>query len=85
MENANQKQVQVQMPADHKPGFTNSIQISITDDAVVLQFLFVRPNTTQATLIAETILTPKHAINFQKSLDTTIKKHFTKHLEGGTK
>ena len=85
MENKEQKQIQVQMSPEHKPGFSNSVQISVSDDAVVLQFLFVRPNTTQATLVSEVVLTPKHAINFQKSLDATIKKHFTKHLDSETK
>ena len=81
MEQQKQKQVQVQMSAEHKPGFSNSVQINVSNDAVVLQFLFVRPNSTQATLVSEIVLTPQHAINFQKSLDGTIKKHFTKHLE----
>lgn len=76
-----QKQIQVQVGPDHKPGFSNSVQINVSNDAVVLQFLFVRPNTPQATLVSEVVLTPKHAINFQKSLDTTIKQHFTKHLD----
>ena len=81
MEENTQKQVQVNVGPDHKPGFSNSVQINVSNDAVVMQFLFVRPNTTQATLVSEVVLTPQHAINFQKSLDTTIKKHFTKHLE----
>lgn len=79
--NDDKKQIQVQVPPTHKPEFSNSVQINVSDDSVVLQFMFVRPNTPQATLISEIVLTPKHAINFQKSLDTTIKQHFTKHLE----
>ena len=79
--NKEQKQIQVQTSPDHKPVFSNSVQISVSDDSVVPQFLFIRPNAAQATLISEVVLTPKHAINFQKSLDTTIKQHFTKHLD----
>ena len=47
---------------------------------MVLQFLYVRRNTNQATLVNEVVLTPQHAIKFQKALDETLKKHFTKHL-----
>lgn len=77
----NKKQIQIQTPPNHIPGFSNSVQISVSNDAVVLQFIFVRAQTTHATLVSEVVLTPKHAIDFQKSLDTTIKQHFTKHLD----
>lgn len=83
-DNKEQKQIQVQMSPEHKPFFSNSVQINVSNDSVVLQFLFIRPNATQATLISEVVLTPKHAINFQKSLDATIKQHFTKHLDLNT-
>jgi len=75
-----QKQIQVKVPDDHKPAFANSAQINVADEEVVLQFLFVRRNTNQATLMSEIVLTPQHAIKFGKALDDTIKKHFTKHL-----
>jgi hypothetical protein len=75
-----QKQIQVKVTDDHKPVFANSAQINVSDEEVVLQFLYVRRNTNQANLMSEIILTPQHAIKFQKALDETIKKHFTKHL-----
>lgn len=74
------KQINVQVPQGHQPTFANSINVNVTDDAVALQFLFVRPNASQATLVSEIVITPKHAISFQKTLDQTIKKHFTRHL-----
>jgi hypothetical protein len=52
----------------------------VSDDAVVVQFAFVRPNTTSGQLLSEIILSPKHAIEFSRTLDATIKKHFTRHL-----
>ena len=74
------KQIQVKVRDDHQPLFANSAQINVADEEVVLQFLFVRRNTSQATLVSEIVLTPQHAIKFGKALDDTIKKHFTKHL-----
>lgn len=75
------RQIRVNVAPDQQPTFSNSVQISVNDDAVVLQFLYVRPNTDQATLTSEVVLTPQHAIKFQKTLDDTIKKHFTRHLD----
>ena len=74
------KQIKVQINEKHMPSFANSAQINVSDEEVVLQFLFVRRNTNQATLVSEVVLTPQHAIKFGKALDETIKKHFTKHL-----
>jgi len=75
------KQVNIAVSADAKPSFSNATQITVNDDAVTLQFAYVRPNTEAGQLMSEVILTPKHAIDFQKALDVTLKKHFTKHLE----
>ena len=75
------RQINVQVPKDQQPTFANSININVNDDAVVLQFLYLRPQTDQATLVSEVVITPKHAISFQQTLDQTIKKHFTRHLE----
>ncbi|NBD74251.1 DUF3467 domain-containing protein [Patescibacteria group bacterium] len=78
---SNQRKLNVQMRRDHEPTFANSVHLNVSDDAVVLQFLFARPNTDQAQLVSEVVLTPKHAIQFQKTLDETLKKHFTRHLD----
>ena len=75
------KEINVQVNQEHMPVFANSINVNVSDDAVALQFLFVRPNTNQAKLVSEVIITPKHAIAFQKTLDATVKKHFTRHLD----
>jgi hypothetical protein len=77
------RQVKVTVPTDRIPTFSNSVQINVNDDSVVLQFLYIRPNTDQAALVAEVAITPQHAIKFQKTLDDTIKRHFTRHLDGG--
>lgn len=79
-EDKNNKQIQVKVSETHHPVFANSAQINVADEEVVLQFLFVRRNTGQGNLVSEVILTPQHAIKFQKALDSTLKKHFTKHL-----
>ncbi|MBU6323707.1 MAG: DUF3467 domain-containing protein [Patescibacteria group bacterium] len=75
------KQINIAIPADAKPVFSNTTQMSVSDDAVVIQFAYVRPNGDSGTLISEIVLSPKHAIEFSKALDATIKKHFTRHLE----
>ncbi|XKT74979.1 MAG: DUF3467 domain-containing protein [Patescibacteria group bacterium UBA2103] len=75
------RQVQIQVPLDAKPHFSNATQITVNNDSVTLQFAYVRPNAEQGQLMAEVILTPKHAIDFKNALDETIKKHFTKHLD----
>lgn len=68
---------------DATPAFSNATQVSVSDDSVVIQFAYVRPNAPSGKLLAEIVLSPKHAINFSRALDTTIKKHFTRHLEEG--
>jgi hypothetical protein len=79
MNNNQQKQIQVKVPETHGAVFANSAQVTVTNEEVVLQYLCVRPNTNQGTLVSEVVLTPQHAIKFQKALDETIKKHFTKY------
>jgi len=74
------KQLHVKMPENHIPTFANSVQINVTNEEVTLQFVFVRPNTNQGTMVSEVIITPQHAIKLQKALDSTIKQHFTKHI-----
>lgn len=76
---AQHKQVSISVPQSTAPAFSNATQVTVSDDAVVLQFAYVRPETT-GQLIAEIVLSPKHAIDFSRALDTTIKKHFTRHL-----
>ena len=79
-ENIEQKPIPIAIPSDAKPSFTNATQTTVSDDSVVLQFAYLRPNTEAGHLIAEIVMSPKHAIEFSKSLDATIKKHFTRHL-----
>ncbi len=75
-----EKKINIAIPADTKPTFSNATQVTVSDDSVVLQFAYVRPNTTDGHLIAEIVLSPKHAIDFSRALDATIKQHFTRHL-----
>lgn len=75
------KQVNISVPVEAKPSFSNATQITVNNDTVTLQFAYVRPNTDQGQLMSEVVLTPKHAIDFQNALDATLKKHFTKHLD----
>lgn len=76
-----EKQIAITMPPDAKPAFCNATQVTVSDDAVVIQFAYIRPNTENGHLISEIVLSPKHAIDFSNALDNTIKKHFTRHLE----
>lgn len=77
------QQINVPVPPDHKPAFSNTTQISVSDDSVVIQFAYLRPNDNSASMVSEIVLSPKHAIEFSKALDATIKKHFTRHLQDG--
>lgn len=76
------KPVAITMPPDARPAFSNATQVTVSDDSVVIQFAYLRPHATAGQLVAEVVLSPKHAIEFSKALDRTIKKHFTRHLEG---
>ena len=78
------KAVPVIIPQDTRPAFANATQVTVSDDAVVVQFAYVRPRAASGQLISEVVLSPKHAIDFSRSLDATIKKHFTRHLDAGT-
>ena len=77
---AERKQISISIPQAATPTFSNATQVTVSDDSVVLQFAYVRPDTTTGQLISEIVLSPKHAIDFSRALDTTIKKHFTRHL-----
>jgi len=74
------RKINIQVPATKEPSFSNTAQVNVSDDAVAIQFAYVRPNGDQGILVAEVVLTPQHAIKFQKALDDTLKKHFTRHL-----
>jgi hypothetical protein len=76
------KQIAITAPANTLATFVNATQVTVSDDSVIIQFAYVRPNTTAGQLVSEIVLSPKHAIEFNKALDATIKKHFTRHLEG---
>ncbi len=78
---AEQKQISISMPQNAKPAFSNATQVNVSDDSVILQFAYLRPNSPNGQLIAEVVLSPKHAIDFSRALDATIKQHFTRHLE----
>lgn len=73
--------IEILIGTDAMPAFSNATQVTVSDDSVVIQFAYVRPGTPKGQLVAEVVLTPKHAIDFQKALDATVKKHFTRHLE----
>ena len=74
------KEIAIAIPPHASPSFSNATQVTVSDDSVVLQFAYVRPDSINGHLIAEIVLSPKHAIDFSRSLDATIKKHFTRHL-----
>jgi len=78
---AEQKHIAITMPQNATPSFSNATQVNVSDDSVVLQFAYLRPNSPNGQLIAEIVLSPKHAIDFNRALDSTIKQHFTRHLE----
>ena len=77
-----QKPITIAMPSDARPSFSNATQVTVSDDSVVIQFAYLRPSAATGQLVAEVVLSPKHAIDFSKALDRTIKKHFTRHLGG---
>lgn len=77
------KQISITIPPAAKPTFSNATQVTVSDDSVVLQFAYVRPDNASGQLISEIVLSPKHAIDFSRALDATIKKHFTRQLDHG--
>jgi ssRNA-specific RNase YbeY (16S rRNA maturation enzyme) len=80
MSEEEKKQIQITIPSDARPTYVNSIKINVTDEEVMLQCALVRPEEGRGTLVSELVLSPKHAMRFQKALDATLKKHFTRHL-----
>lgn len=74
------KQIQISVSPDSKPIYANSVKINVTDEEVMFQFALVRPDEGRGVLVSELVLSPKHAMRFQKALDDTLKKHFTRHL-----
>jgi len=80
MSDEHKKEIKIQIPPDLKPIYANSVKINVTDEEVMLQFAYLRPDQCNGVLIGDIVLSPKHAIRFQKALDDTLKKHFTRHL-----
>lgn len=76
-----QKKITITIPPNTNASFVNATQVTVSDDSVMIQFAYVRPNTEGGQLVSEIVLSPKHAIEFSKALDATIKQHFTRHLE----
>lgn len=76
-----QKKITIAIPPNTNASFVNATQVTVSDDSVMIQFAYVRPNTESGHLVSEIVLSPKHAIEFSKALDATIKQHFTRHLE----
>ena len=77
------KQIAIAASPNKNATFVNATQVTVSDDSVIIQFAYVRPNTELGQLVSEIVLSPKHAIEFSKALDSTIKQHFTRHLEVG--
>lgn len=75
--------IKISIPSKTQPTYVNATQVTVSDDAVVLQFAYVRPKAETGLLISEIVLSPKHAIEFKRALDTTLKQHFTRHLGEG--
>lgn len=73
--------IAITIPQNASQSFSNATQVTVSDDSVVLQFAYVRPDHTTGQLTAEVVLSPKHAIDFSRALDATIKQHFTRHLD----
>ncbi|KND49662.1 MAG: hypothetical protein AB203_01085 [Parcubacteria bacterium C7867-008] len=76
-----ERPISITIPRDAHPSFSNATQVTVSDDSVILQFAYVRPDHTTGQLISEVVLSPKHAIDFSRALDATIKQHFTRHLK----
>lgn len=74
------KEIKIQIPNDVKPVYSNSVKINVTDEEVMLQFAYLKPDQGTGALVGDVVLSPKHAMRFQKALDETLKKHFTRHL-----
>ncbi len=74
------RNITITNPRNEPPTFSNATQVTVADDSVVIQFAYVRPDSADGQLIAEVVLSPKHAIDFSRALDATIKQHFTRHL-----
>lgn len=74
------KEFSITIPQGQMPAFSNATQVNVSDDSVVIQFAYLRPGTPQGQLVSEIVLSPKHAIEFSRALDQTIKQHFTRHL-----
>lgn len=81
MDKEQAKNIQLRVSPQQQALFANSVNVHVSDDNVVLQYVYVRPQTSDGVLVAEVALSPKHAIQFQQALSATLKRHFTRHLE----
>ncbi len=70
----NDEKINVNIPKDLDPTYSNMVQISHKDDEFTLNFLHQIPNTNQAKAKAIVSITPQHAKRLYRALEENLKK-----------
>ena len=80
MENNNQQQLSIDLPAEVADGiYSNLAIISHSNSEFILDFARVMPGTPKAKVVSRVILTPEHAKKLLAALQDNIQKYEQKH------
>lgn len=71
----NKKELNIQIPEDLEPTYSNMIQIGHSDDEFSLRFIQRVQGTKMAKAKAIVSISPKHAKRLKKALEENIKKY----------
>ncbi len=75
LEDAITKQIMMVLPADNKVVYTDSMNATVTDNGVILQFMQSNPGSQQPTTISKLGMSREHANKIIEVLTQTIKQH----------
>lgn len=70
-----EEKINVNIPEDLDPVYSNMVQISHKDDEFTLNFVHRVPRTNQAKAKSIVSITPQHAKRLYKALENNIKKY----------
>lgn len=75
LEDAITKQIMMVLPADNKVAYTDSMNATVTDNGVILQFMQSNPGSQQPTTISKLGMSREHANKIIEVLTQTMKQH----------
>ncbi len=83
MTEKSKSKINIKMPNDLEPKYSNGVKISHTDDEFTLSFFHKFTGSKKATMKSIVTVTPSHVKRLSKALQTSIEKYEKKYGEIG--